>query len=597
MHNQTNENQTKQIKMSNPFLFDDEIEPAASETAPNPFLLSGGDAEAEAETDNPFLTSEEAVNPFAFNDDAEPQTAAPTATAEKLADTHAVDKAMSFFGTTITEDDDAADVVPPVITATVPPPRPTPPHPSANHELISSVVDQLDQNSSHLLDRIPKTRTPSPVSMRDLHSPSPTPETANLLMSDVLESSAATTGNVLTDNPFANVEDDEPIFPAAQQQQQQANQPKQPPRPAPPRPTAPSSQIEPAQADTEADLFDFGTNTAPRKPPPPKSNQDILSLFAAPKAAEPPKPDLMTSDIMLIGSVAPIPQANVAPAPVPVPAPVPAPVAVPAHVPTPAPTPAPVSAPARPAPPQRPAAPPQRPTPPVVPPVPKPPVIVQQAVAVETPVPAPAPPTETKVPSVPSMENIQKIESEQTAPAEAMTETVPIKINDEPLNGLHELDKSDTISDNSSAVDSSIRTPGVATPFYSPGPDAQYLDRGQTPVDSQLANTKEEMLNTYINEASAFDASTESNPFGSPENAVTPQIVQPPPSSNSNSNFQQNNDFDAFSAKFDSVKKDDGLLDGFGGSSGYKSPAPSDGKHFINTRIANVHHKFGVQHN
>lgn len=583
--------------MSNPFLFDDEVEPAAADTAPNPFLLSGGDAETEAEVDNPFLAAEEAVNPFAFNDDSvEPQTSA-VATAEKLAATHAVDKAMSFFGTTITEDDDTADVAAPVITTTAaaaPPPRPTPPTAAANQELISSVVDQLDQTSSHLLDRIPKTRTPSPVSMRDLHSPSPTPESANLLMSDVLDSNATTTGNVLTDNPFANVDDDEPIFPAAQQVE-----PKQPPRPVPPRPVPPPSQVEPAQADTEADLFDFGTNTAPKKPPPPKSNQDIMSLFAAPKAAEPPKPDLMTSDIMLMGNVSPIPQANVVqapvqvvaaqapvPAPVPIPAPVPAPVAAPIPTPVPAPvaapTPAPVAAPApapaRPAPPQRPAVPPQRPTPPVVPPVPKPPVIVQQTAAVEPP--APTPPTETKVPNAPSIENIQKIETEQAVVAEAPVETVPIKINDEPINGLHELDKSESISDNGSAVDSSIRTPGVATPFYSPGPDAQFLDRGQTPVDSQLANTKEEMLNTYINEASTFDASAELNPFGSPETAVTPQLVQPP-NSNSNSNFPQNSDFDAFSAKFESVKKDDGLLDSFGGSSGYKSPAPSDGKQFV----------------
>lgn len=205
----------------------------------------------------------------------------------------------------------------------------------------------------------------------------------------------------------------------------------------------------------------------------------------------------------------------------------------------------------------------------------------QTAATVELPAPQ-QPAIENKVPNAPSIEDIQKIETEQpehidtTVVAADSAPISSIKINDEPYNGLSELDKSDTISDNSSAVDSSIRTPGIATPFYSPGPDAQYLDRGQTPVDSQLANTKEEMLNTYINEASAFDASTVSNPFGSPEDATTPQIVQPPPPPESN--FPQDSAFDAFSAKFDSVKKDDGLLDGFSGSSGYKSPAPIDGK-------------------
>lgn len=195
--------------MSNPFLFDDEVETGAQDTAPNPFLFGdgGGEAETEAEPENPFLAAteeEDLGNPFALADEPtnQPQT---TANTDKLADTHAVDKAMSFFGTTITEDDDTADVAQPAITTTAPPPRPTPPN--SNQELISSVVDQLDQTSSHLLDCIPKTRTPSPVSMRDLHTPSPTPESANLLMTDALSS----------DNPFANVEeDDEPIFPVSE---------------------------------------------------------------------------------------------------------------------------------------------------------------------------------------------------------------------------------------------------------------------------------------------------------------------------------------------------------------------------------------------
>lgn len=313
--------------MSNPFLFDDEVEPATAESAPNPFLLSNEPEEA----DNPFLS--EAANPFAF-DGGEEEVQPPVPVASTSAEIRSVDKAMSFFGTTITEDDDHEPVGPPQATFVVeepvdsvkkgPPPRPIPPN-AATQDLISSVADQLDQTSSHLLDRIPKTRTPSPVSMRDLHTPSPTTESANLLMGD-LETNP--TGSALrSDNPFADVED-EPVY------QPPVTEQKIPPRPAPPRPSPPEQKVElPQQSEPEADLFDFGTNTAP-KPQVPKSNQDILSLFAAPKA-EPQKQDLLTSDILLMDNVAAIPSnlpaqqviPNASPAPAPpVPAPAPAPI-------------------------------------------------------------------------------------------------------------------------------------------------------------------------------------------------------------------------------------------------------------------------------
>lgn len=301
--------------MSNPFLFDDDDVEPSGESAPNPFLLSNtGEEDASVlppppplaadEAENPFLA--EAANPFAFNE--EDNSAQQNVVEVPKPSIPSVDKAMSFFGTTITEDDDHEPVEPPSSGAFVvtelaesekaPPPRPTPPNPTTQ-DLISSVADQMDQNSSHLLDRIPKTRTPSPVSMRDLHSPSPTPDSANLLMSDSLELGSAASNNILrSDNPFADVED-EPIF------QPEPTQSKGPSRPIPPRPTPPPNENKPAP-EVEADLFDFGTNTAPPKPPAPKSNQDILSLFAAPKAAEPPKPDLLTSDILMMGSVAPV---------------------------------------------------------------------------------------------------------------------------------------------------------------------------------------------------------------------------------------------------------------------------------------------------
>lgn len=594
--------------MSNPFLFDDEVDPPLAESAPNPFLMSS-EPDAAEDGENPFLA--EGINPFAFEETEAP--AKPIAT-----EAPRVDRAMSFFGTTITEDDDHEPVEPPQNAFTVneptdsekkagPPPRPTPPNPTTQ-DLISSVADQMDQTSSHLLDRIPKTRTPSPVSMRDLHSPSPTPDTVNLLMSDVLETNTES-GTLRSDNPFADVEEDDvPVYHPPEIQQ------KIPPRPIPPRPSPPESNKiveQPQRPDSVADLFDFETNTAP-KPPAPKSNQDIMSLFAAPKSVEPPKPDFLTSDILLMDNVAPIqsnlPQVipNVAPIAAPI---VSAPIATPivsapivsapivsAPVVLTAPAIAPIAPvvapalptapvvtavpPARPAPPQRPAIPPQRPAPP---PVPKLPAVLAEKIsppaAVEPIVEAKVQPK--TVSNVPSIEDIAQSESEQPTMENAPISS--IKINDEPYNGVHDVDKSDTISDNSSAVDSSIRTPGIATPFYSPGPDAQYLDRGQTPVDHQLNSTKQDMINTYINETSSYDASAASNPFGSPENAVTPQIVQTAPSI-----FQQSDDFDVFAAKFDSVKKDDVLLDSFGGSSGYKSPAPSDGKLLFMKYSSNV---------
>lgn len=58
------------------------------------------------------------------------------------------------------------------------PPPPARPIAPETKDLILSVTGHMELTSTHLLDRIPPTRTPSPVSMRDLHSPSPTPEHA-----------------------------------------------------------------------------------------------------------------------------------------------------------------------------------------------------------------------------------------------------------------------------------------------------------------------------------------------------------------------------------------------------------------------------------
>ncbi|EAA06689.5 AGAP000363-PA [Anopheles gambiae str. PEST] len=183
------------------------------------------------------------------------------------------------------------------------PPRPIPPS-TATQQLISSIADQLDQTSTNLLQKIPVTRTPSPVSMRDLHSPSPTP-------ADYGELAAAA-----ADNPFAD--HDQPPVAALSGSVTPVQKPPRPrpppPRPAPPRSSVASSPVaaQPGPAPPqEPDLFDlFGTvavaakPAAPPKPPAPKTKEDILSLFSQPAqpttaatAPRPSKPDLLSDDL------------------------------------------------------------------------------------------------------------------------------------------------------------------------------------------------------------------------------------------------------------------------------------------------------------
>ncbi|XP_053678419.1 protein stoned-B [Anopheles nili] len=191
------------------------------------------------------------------------------------------------------------------------PPRPIPPS-HATQQLISSIADQLDQTSTNLLQKIPVTRTPSPVSMRDLHSPSPTPGD----FGDLMSSGAVEPGSVAaSDNPFA---DEAGVGPGSVTPVQKPPRPRPPPpRPAPPRSSLASSPVNPpppvtgmATTTQEADLFDlFGTGptpkpAAPPKPPAPKTKEDILSLFSQPAqpstaamAPRPSKPDLLSDDL------------------------------------------------------------------------------------------------------------------------------------------------------------------------------------------------------------------------------------------------------------------------------------------------------------
>ncbi|XP_052869061.1 protein stoned-B [Anopheles cruzii] len=215
------------------------------------------------------------------------------------------------------------------------PPRPIPPS-HATQQLISSIADQLDQTSTNLLQKIPVTRTPSPVSMRDLHSPSPTPDFGDFLTTDGPGASASEAAShddpmLAADNPFASVDDQPPATVAVGGRPSDVPKPPRP-RPPPPRPAPPArsslasspinppvgpgalSQPAPPPPQQDADLFDlFGPGpgpakpAAPPKPPAPKTKEDILSLFsmpAQPTAAaapvlvpQPKQPDLMSDDL------------------------------------------------------------------------------------------------------------------------------------------------------------------------------------------------------------------------------------------------------------------------------------------------------------
>lgn len=330
--------------MANPFLFMEDDTIAVSgvcDAFSNPFLVDDDEGGEEFPNDNPFSTS----NPFAFNDIENEDEEVATTTAAEIFSTDTVtqsganlflveddheqhiDPTMSFFGTTINECDGLQYQKPNDLnlaneneifneyateddTKAKKPPRPNPPPSHVTQQLITTLTDHLDQTSTNLLGKLPVTRSPSPVSMRDLHSPD---------VDDLLDVSDSFAHAQPTENNFSNVQS---IVSNHEVEHKPSRPP--PPRPVPPRPTPPkgsqksspvtaSTPIQPENTTTvtqaninhqEDDLFDvFGTGhqkkMPPPKPPAPKSNQDILSLFSAPTPpTQPPqKPDYLSDDI------------------------------------------------------------------------------------------------------------------------------------------------------------------------------------------------------------------------------------------------------------------------------------------------------------
>ncbi|KAG5683779.1 hypothetical protein PVAND_013043 [Polypedilum vanderplanki] len=305
--------------MANPFLFmEEEVNTAPTNDAfANPFLVEDDDDDgADFPSENPFSAS----NPFAFND-TEHDASANDANFFMADDDddeieehnqqqqQQVDPTMSFFGTTINENDDINYHIneaehtnfSEAELKSIPPQRPAP----ATQQMINTLTHHLDQTSTSLLEKIPVTRSPSPVSMRDLHSPSPTPDVGDLL--DVSDAFAAATEQEQQQQAIVN-----------NHEEHKPNRPPPPPRPVPPRPTPPttvSTPIQPVDTVTtvtqtnqqqqqhEDDLFDlFGTGQKkpPPKPPAPKTKEDILSLYTPPPTQtinEVQKPDLLSDDI------------------------------------------------------------------------------------------------------------------------------------------------------------------------------------------------------------------------------------------------------------------------------------------------------------
>lgn len=162
-----------------------------------------------------------------------------------------------------------------------PPPRPIPPS-KETKDLILSVTGAMEATSSHLLDRLQATRTPSPTPIRDLHSPSPTPDIpfTDLLGTDV------TTGQLpaFPSNTEINLFGEEPIAEAP-------SAPKLPPRPAPP-----TQKPEPQQ-----DIMDIFNADAPALSTvtAPQTNADILGLFDSSLPAAQTSEMTGTADLLL----------------------------------------------------------------------------------------------------------------------------------------------------------------------------------------------------------------------------------------------------------------------------------------------------------
>lgn len=181
------------------------------------------------------------------------------------------------------------------------PPPPARPLPAETQNLILSVTGQMDFTSSHLLDRIPPTRTPSPVSMRDIHSPSPTPEVDPLPEDEPLQIKGHFEDRK---HPELDSTLGTDVFDINQNKPSRPTRPPparpQPPlpRPPPPRPMQPPPIASTAPAsNTVFSHDDINLFDAPIPAVIKPTKEAILSLYSMPKKEEEKQIDFLSDDI------------------------------------------------------------------------------------------------------------------------------------------------------------------------------------------------------------------------------------------------------------------------------------------------------------
>lgn len=318
------------VKGANPFLFTDDDYVSPSTGNSNPFLLNDEDLMGGSGGDNPFLSqtattiSSNSTNPFAFD----PMDLGPMEANPAEVNTYQTQyNDSNVFGTNegntnvynqqeilMRNDATVPSVGPQKPTeldlkysnnvqqnsnnvqaqnqsegSKVPPPRPPPS--KETQDLLMSVMGAMDATSSHLLDRIPLTRSPSPVSMRDLHSPSPTPEPQTQDLLDVSDSTPVAQVNPTPITQERRTSHAEELFMNLGQQndvnhnsavQQQNILPLQNVAPVrPPRPQPPKKPPPPAFAQTmilNQNITMNDNRPPPPKPPPPSVNRTQTNL-------------------------------------------------------------------------------------------------------------------------------------------------------------------------------------------------------------------------------------------------------------------------------------------------------------------------------
>lgn len=342
-----------EVKGANPFLFAEDEHTSPSSGSSNPFLMDTDSYPENDYSQNVFAST--ATNPFAFDpmDLGEVEnTPNVFSTNETPFSTHSnqispgdqiiaqatitINSSNQDFFSMSNSDLEASNTFAPPIkptdlnlkmTNTVDPfdgENSRQPPSKETQDLLMSVMGAMDATSSHLLNKIPPTRSPSPISMRDFHSPSPTPEMFGDLL-DVGEASPATR------TPEHQKKED--IFEPSTNDSCDINQnpavvkqppPKPPPpRPAPPRPAPPAFTPQkppppvPAQpmardfhsSNNDNDICLFGVDgTLPKKAPATK--EDILNLYNTSKNEK--KVDLLcgSDEALNVDSVDNFPQSS-----------------------------------------------------------------------------------------------------------------------------------------------------------------------------------------------------------------------------------------------------------------------------------------------